>query len=176
MNDLGGMNEILFFLFSGAMLVCAVLVIINRNPVNSAMLLVLVFFFMAALFVLLHAYLLAAIQVLVYAGAVMVLFLFVIMLLNIKSEVSHRMHWFGIAGAIVVIPLLMFEFYYLVSQHAPATSIAEIPVRGTTKAVGQLLFTEFLLPFEVASLLLLAAMIGVIVLGQKDKEREEPGS
>src|SRR5262245_7238879 len=103
------LTDILFYLFAALTLVCGTLVVINpfsRNPVTSAMFLVLTIVSLAGLFVLLHAFFLAAVQVLVYAGAVMVLFLFVIMLLDIKEEERRKIQRFGIAaGAIAVVAI-----------------------------------------------------------------------
>jgi NADH-quinone oxidoreductase subunit J len=162
------MEQFLFYFLSSAMLLCGVLVITSKNPVNSAIFLILVFFFMAGLFVLLHAFFLAAVQVLVYAGAVMVLFLFVIMLLNIKSELSHHLHWFGVLGSLLVIPILIWEFTKILREDNGNPLVSDTDVVGSTEAVGRLLFSNYLLPFEIASILLLMAMIGVIVLSKKD--------
>src|SRR5262249_36603826 len=104
---------------------------------------------------------------LVYAGAVMVLFLFVIMLLNIKSEVSHRMHWFGVATSIFIIPVLMYQLTQILKA-SDSPTIVDQNFAGTTKAIGKLLFSNYLIPFEVASVLLLMAMVGVIVLSKKE--------
>jgi NADH-quinone oxidoreductase subunit J len=160
------MQEVLFYLFSAAMLIFGLLVITNRNPVNSAMFLVLVFFFMAGLFVLLEAFFLAAVQVLVYAGAVMVLFLFVIMLLNVTDETRRKANLFGIVGTFLVVPTLMAEFYLILQRTELKASPSDL--MGTTEVVGKLLFSRYLLPFEVASLILLVAMVGVILLSRKE--------
>jgi NADH-quinone oxidoreductase subunit J len=164
------MQDILFYIMSTAMLFFGLLVIMSRNPVNSAIFLILVFFFMAGLFVLLNAFFLAAVQVLVYAGAVMVLFLFVIMLLNIKSEVSHRMNWFGIFGSLTVAPSLLWILLEALKHEHGNTLDSNSNIIGTTQAVGKLLFSNYLLPFEVASFLLLMAMIGVIILSKKESK------
>src|SRR5690349_25179412 len=105
------MQEILFYIFAALTLGCGVLVILNRNPVNSAMFLVLSIASLAGLFVLLHAFFLAAVQVLVYAGAVMVLFLFVIMLLDLKEEERRKIRTFGAAGGIISIAVIGFVFW-----------------------------------------------------------------
>lgn len=159
------METILFLLFSFLMLACALLAITRRNPVNSAMLLVVSFFFMAGLFVLAHAWFLAAVQVLVYGGAIMVLFLFVIMLLNVREEERTRLRWLAGAGALVSGGLLLGALAGVIRDG----HLLGVPVggpEGTTAAVGKLLFTTYLLPFEIASVLLLAAMIGVIALSR----------
>ena len=168
------MEQILFYFFSWGMLTFGLMVILSRNPVNSAISLVMVFFFMAGLFVLLHAYFLAAVQVLVYAGAIMVLFLFVIMLLNVEEEEKRKMNWFGIIGSIIIVGGLLSEFGYIFFVRTYKTPLVEdltgiTDLNGTTEEVGKLLFSRYLLPFEVASLILLAAMIGVIILTKKEK-------
>jgi NADH-quinone oxidoreductase subunit J len=159
--------DILFYIFSGLMLVCAAMVVANRNPVSSAMLLILVFFFMAGLFVLLEAFFLAVIQVLVYAGAVMVLFLFVMMLLDIRpAKTSRRNLPAAMAGFSLGLAFLV-EFWLILKRSALP---AESPMRldAGIHAIGRLLFTEYLLPFEITSLLLLAALIGVVLLSRKE--------
>src|SRR2546425_1661979 len=102
-------HDTLFWFFSTAMLLCGFLVIANRNPVTSAMFLVLLFIFMAGLFVLLEAFFIAAIQVLVYAGAIMVLFVFVIMLLDIKASERRRFAFLGAIGGIAVAGAFVWE-------------------------------------------------------------------
>ena len=159
------METILFYLFSFLMLACATLAITRRNPVNSAMLLVVSFFFMAGLFVLAHAWFLAAVQILVYAGAIMVLFLFVIMLLNVREEERYRFGWIAAAGALATGGLFLFGLAWAIRDGR----LLRIPVggaEGTTAAVGKLLFSNYLLPFEVASILLLAATVGVIAMNR----------
>ena len=131
------------------------------------MLLVLVFFFMAGLFVLLQAFFLAAVQVLVYAGAVMVLFLFVIMLMNPKLEEKRKIGWWGVVGASGVGGGLLVEFAYLIRLSGAGQILPKGNLEGSTEAVGRLLFSQYLLPFEFASILLLAAMVGVIILCRK---------
>jgi NADH-quinone oxidoreductase subunit J len=162
--------DILFYVFAALTLLCGFLVIANpfsRNPVTSAMFLVLTIISMAGLFVLLHAFFLAAVQILVYAGAVIVLFLFVIMLLDLKEEQRRKIKMFGIVaglvsvGTIVAIFLKNLRATNLKAQSSPS-------IEGGTAALGKLLFTNYVLPFEVVSVLLLVAMIGVILLSKKD--------
>jgi NADH-quinone oxidoreductase subunit J len=159
------MHDQLFWFFSIAMLLSGVLVVLGRNPVASAMFLVLSLFFMAGLFVLLEAYFLAIIQILVYAGAVIVLFLFVIMLLDLKAEDVRQFKRFGVFGALVVAGALAWKLASVVMAMPLA---AAKPVVGTTEAMGRLLFTQYLLPFEVTSVLLLIAMVGVVLLSRKE--------
>ncbi len=152
------------------MLSCALLTITCKNPVSSVIFLVLAFFSMAGLFVLLNAFFLAAVQVLVYAGAIMVLFLFVIMLLNLPAEEKRHRGWFGGAASIFVMVALMLELSFVAHHEKLASSPASPGIDGTTEDVGMVLFSRYMLPFEVASLLLLAAMIGVIILSRKEKK------
>jgi len=164
------MHDFVFYLFAALTLLCGVLVVVNpfsRNPVTSAMFLVLTIVSMAGLFVLLHAFFLAAVQVLVYAGAVMVLFLFVIMLLDLKEEARRKLNMFGIAtGVISVGTLGALTVHTLVTSGVGQGLTPQ--AEGATKPLGTMLFTQYLLPFEIVSVLLLVAMVGVILLSKKD--------
>jgi NADH-quinone oxidoreductase subunit J len=164
------MPDILFYIFAFLTLLCGALVVANpfsRNPVTSAMFLVLTIVSLAGLFVLLHAFFLAAVQVLVYAGAVMVLFLFVIMLLNLKEEERRRIKKILAATTLVVVGIFLGLFAR--SLHSVPRETAPIPTAtGDTATLGKLLFTQYLLPFEIVSVLLLVAMVGVILLSKKD--------
>jgi NADH-quinone oxidoreductase subunit J len=163
-------SDILFYVFAALTLGCGVLVIANplsRNPVTSAMFLVLTIISMAGLFVLLHAFFLAAVQVLVYAGAVIVLFLFVIMLLDIKAEAMRKIRFYGVAAGLISVGAILAIF--LKTLGATQVDPSSPPsVEGGTEALGKLLFTSYVLPFEVVSVLLLVAMIGVILLSKKN--------
>jgi NADH-quinone oxidoreductase subunit J len=160
------MQEILFYIFAALALLCGGLVILSRNPVNSAMFLVLSIISLAALFVLLHAFFLAAVQVVVYAGAVIVLFLFVIMLLDLKEEQRRKIKTFGAATGIISVLAIGFIFWRSLAQSSlPAAS--KLPDGGTVD-LGRLLFNSYTLPFEILSVLLLVAMVGVILLSKRD--------
>jgi NADH-quinone oxidoreductase subunit J len=162
--------DLLFYLFASLTLLSGLLVVVNpfsRNPVTSAMFLVLTMVFLSGLFVMLHAFFLAAVQILVYAGAVMVLFLFVIMLLDIKAEEQRKIKLFsmGLGGASVGGLLLLI----LISIFQGEVGQGGYPrVEGNTANLGELLFTNYLLPFEIVSVLLLVAMVGAILLSKKD--------
>lgn len=164
-------TDILFYVFAIATLVFGALVVANpfsRNPVTSAMFLVLTIISMAGLFVLLHAFFLAAVQVVVYAGAVMVLFLFVIMLLDLKEEERRKIKLTGlVAGVISVGAIIAIFIRSLLATH-PGKELTSPSAVGDTAALGKLLFTKYLLPFEIISVLLLVAMVGVILLSKKD--------
>jgi NADH-quinone oxidoreductase subunit J len=160
------MQDILFYIFATLTLLCGALVILNRNPVNSAMFLVLSIASLAGLFVLLHAFFLAAVQVLVYAGAVMVLFLFVIMLLDLKEEQRRKIKAFGATAGIVSVCAIGFALWRSLSQSTlPGAAVMS---EGNTVLLGKMLFTSYALPFEILSVLLLVAMVGVILLSKKD--------
>ncbi len=164
------MPDILFYVFASLTLLCGVLVIANpfsRNPVTSAMFLVLTIVSLAGLFVLLHAFFLAAVQILVYAGAVMVLFLFVIMLLDLKEEERRKIKSFGLVTGLVSVGAILVIFFKAL-HHRPAGDRIVPTAVGDTVTLGKLLFTQFLLPFEIVSILLLVAMVGVILLSKKD--------
>jgi NADH-quinone oxidoreductase subunit J len=171
-NLLGGgaVTDVLFYVFAALTLLCGVLVVANpfsRNPVTSAMFLVLTIISMAGLFVLLHAFFLAAVQILVYAGAVIVLFLFVIMLLDLKEEQRRKIKAYGIVAGLIsvgTIAAIFFKSLRATNLNAHASPMTE----GDTALLGKLLFTQYTLPFEVVSILLLVAMIGVILLSKKD--------
>ncbi len=165
------MQDILFYLFAAATLLCGVLVVANpfsRNPVTSAMFLVLTIVSMAGLFVLLHAFFLAAVQVLVYAGAVMVLFLFVIMLLDLREEEQRRIKRAGAVLGLITVAVIYTVFMRAFGAGNPAAAGLTPQIEGTTASLGRVLFTEYMLPFEVLSVLLLVAMIGVILLSKKE--------
>ena len=164
-----GLPDILFYVFAAMTLFCGVLVIANpfsRNPVTSAMFLVLTIISMAGLFVLLHAFFLAAVQILVYAGAVIVLFLFVIMLLDLKEEQRRKIRLYGVVAALVSVGAILAIFFKNLSS-TPLNPSPNPHVEGGTEKLGTLLFQSYVLPFEVVSVLLLVAMIGVILLSKK---------
>ncbi len=162
--------DILFYIFAFLTLLFGFLVVLNPfslNPVTSAMFLVLTIASLAGLFVLLHAFFLAAVQVLVYAGAVMVLFLFVIMLLDLRAEERQQVRLFSLGSGVVAVGAILFIFLRTLSR-SPAPAQVSTPLEGGTVPLGRLLFTQYLLPFEIVSVLLLAAMIGVVLLSKKD--------
>jgi len=164
------MQEILFYIFAVLTLVFGFLVVANpfsRNPVTSAMFLVLTIGSLAGLFVLLHAFFLAAVQVLVYAGAVMVLFLFVIMLLDLRAEERQRINWIFAPLALVAVGALLFLFFQSLLS-APLGVGRALSQEGDTLTLGRLLFSQYVLPFEIVSVLLLVAMVGVVLLSKKD--------
>lgn len=162
-------EKILFFVFAIPLVATALGVLWARNPVYAAINLVAAFFFMAGIYVMLTAHLIAFMQVLVYAGAVMVLFLFVIMLLSLGDEhlvpgpSKRAMQWVGVAGAVALAAVIVVA----ISRVADSGAAAVDGGFGTVKAVGRVLFTEYLLPFEATSLLLLVAIVGAVVVAKE---------
>jgi NADH-quinone oxidoreductase subunit J len=165
------MLDALFYIFAGLTLLCGLLVFANpysRNPVTSAMFLVLAIVCLAGLFVLLHAFFLAAVQVLIYAGAVMVLFLFVLMLLDLKEEERRKLNTYGIITGCVAVGAISWVFFRSLARGSVLASAASPTLEGGTIPLGKMLFEHYLLPFEVVSLLLLVAMVGVVLLSKKN--------
>ena len=165
------MNELLFYILAALTLGCGLLVVANpfsRNPVTSAMFLVMTILSMAGLFVLLGAFFLAAVQVVVYAGAVIVLFLFVIMLMGAYELPRRAFHWLLATAACLVTGALAALLLRLLSALKAQPLGAGAPLEGSTALLGRLLFTDYLLPFEVVSVVLLVAMVGVMVLSRKE--------
>ena len=167
-------EAIAFYIISAFVIGFAIMVISTKNTVHSVLFLVLNFLFVAALYVLLGAQFLAAIQVLVYAGGIVVLYLFVVMLVNLKRppeahQDPHRRTRLGFGlSAAVLLELGAIAVYGYMRPAPPVAATPAIPVSGNTEQVGWLLYTSYLIPFEVASMLLLVAMIGAIVLAKRE--------
>ena len=167
-------QAIAFYTLAAFILGFAVLVVTTKDTVHSVLFLVLDFLFVAALYVLLSAPFLAVIQVLVYAGGIVVLYLFVVMLVNLKRppeahQDSHRRTKLGFAlAAGVLIELAAIAWYGYAGPAAAVVPSAALPVAGNTEQVGWMLYTNYLIPFEIASMLLLVAMIGAIVLAKRE--------
>jgi NADH-quinone oxidoreductase subunit J len=169
----------LFWAFAALMLAFALGVVFMRNPVSSAMCLVVSFIGLASLFFLLDAYFIGIIQILVYAGAVMVLFLFIIMLLDLKAERRRRINapaWVGglavIAGFVAILVKVVHSSTDFAAKKPPlfdpVTKALLTAPTDDVKAIGARLFTEFNLPFQIIGVLLLVATIGVVVLSKKE--------
>jgi NADH-quinone oxidoreductase subunit J len=164
--------DILFYVFGSVAVGTAIAMILQRNPVMSALLLVGNFFCIAALYLLLQQQFLAVIQIVVYTGAIMVLVIFVIMLLNLGDEqrLTERLNLWQSIGVALVVGFLVEMVYILVFKnragdytelHASAANL------GTVEAIGDAMFGKFLLPFEVTSLLLLVAIVGAVILAKR---------
>jgi len=154
-------------------IILSLLIITRKNPVHSILWMLFLFFHIAGLYLFLNAEFLAAVQIILYAGAIMVLFLFVIMMLNLKKEVMvgrFARDWpvsVFVGGTILVCILLAITTL----THGPLGSytIESIQAETHARVLGRALYTEFLLPFEIASLILLIAVVGAIVLAKKQK-------
>lgn len=159
----------LFFLFAGLAVLGALNLIIQRHPIHSALSLILVMAALAVLYLLLGAEFIAAIQVIVYAGAIMVLFVFVIMLLNAGEEERTSLSRAAKYVGLPVGAALLAETCYLLYRAWPAQSVVD-PSRfvGETAPVANVLFRQFVFPFELTSILILIAILGAIVLAKKD--------
>lgn len=163
------MIPVLFFLFAVVAIASAVMMIIHRNPIYCALFLIITMFAIGGLYVLLNAPFIAAVHIIVYAGAIMVLFLFVIMLLDLKADAarektSRLLQTVGILAAVVL--FVELGLFLKDASFGAATAESGVIV-GSTKAIGTLLFTKYLLPFEISSVLLLAAIIGSVILAKQ---------
>lgn len=165
-----GYGTLFFYALAGLAFLASLMVVTRRNPVHSAMFLVFTFFCVAGIYVTLSAEFLAAVQVLVYAGGIVVLFLFVIMLVPLAPRISPLRIKQG-AAALLVTALTASAFLVIYGQirevGGPAGGGGS-GVDGSIEAVGMAIYTEYLLPFEVASVLLLVAMVGAVVLARRE--------
>jgi NADH-quinone oxidoreductase subunit J len=164
------MSPVLFWLFSALMLGFGLAVVINRNPVASALSLVVSFLGLAALFVSLDAFFIGTIQVLVYAGAVMVLFLFIIMLLDLKAERRRKFNKIAVVGGLGVsvafAAILVTVLSRNLAGNIPLTQLAQRI--DDVPEVGRLLFSNYNLPFQIVGVILLVASVGVVVLSKRE--------
>ena len=169
------MTLVAFWAFAGVAIASALLCITRRSPVASALWLVNTLFNLAAIYVLLDAHFIAAVQVLVYAGAIMVLFLFVIMLLNLGRAGPTDIRGArgklvaGVAGLVLAAELIVLRLAAPPGDlQLPAGAVAQtVAAAGAVRAVGQPLFQSYLVPFEITSVLLLAAIVGAVVLAKR---------
>jgi NADH-quinone oxidoreductase subunit J len=163
------MQLLMFILFSIGAVVSALLMVTSKKPVSAAMNLIFTMFCLAGIYVLLNAHLIAALQIIVYAGAIMVLFLFVIMLLNVQEK-EGRVKGSRILlqlGGILVVGFLFILIANLASVDPGLVKAGGDGLFGTVRGVAMVLFTDFLLPFEIASILLLAAIVGAVILAKR---------
>jgi NADH-quinone oxidoreductase subunit J len=157
----------LFYFLSFVAIFSALLVVFSKNPIYSVLYLIITFFSIAGHYVLLNAQFLAAVHVIVYAGAIMVLFLYVIMLLNLNQDTEPHKSNLARIVAVVCAGVMMVLIVGTLRGTSQAIAKAGSDV-GYVKALGKVLFDEFLLPFEISSILLLAAMVGVVMVGKID--------
>lgn len=165
-----GFETLFFFVFAIIAVGSAIAVVSFKNPVHSVMSLMVCFLQMAALFVLLRSPFLAVVQVFVYVGAILVLFLFVIMMLDIRKASMERVISGGQFWVIILLAVLIFEMVLIVtkSKLISIPIVSEVRLSGSVKEIGEALFTKYILPFEVVSVILLVALLGAIVMGKKE--------
>jgi NADH-quinone oxidoreductase subunit J len=158
-----------FYMLSGLAILSGVLVITRKNPVHSALALILTLLCLAGLYLMLYAPFVAGVQIILYVGGIMVLFLFVIMLVNLErsqSEKTFNQQW--IAGVLAAVVLgALFMSIYVKGKALFAQPVVPFPEADNTQRVGQMLYSYYMFPFEIASLLLLVAIIGAVVMAKK---------
>lgn len=161
-----------FIILSFITILCALYVVMSKNPIHSVIALILTFFSISAHYVLLNAQFLAIVNLIVYAGAIMVLFLFVLMLLNLnkESEPLKSNKWFIIAATAA--GMLCLVLWAAIRDSADRVAHNPAENVGLVKSLGKLLFTDYLVPFELSGILFLAAMVGAVLLGKRDKSNE----
>ena len=165
-----GVTQILFWILSVVALFSALMVITSKNPMHSVIWLIIVFFAISGHYLLLNAQFLAIVNIIVYAGAIMVLFLYVLMLMDLKKETEPKKNrWLKLAGAVAGGSLLLvliaaLKKADLVNQFAE-TRTGDI---GLIENLGKVLFNEYVVPFEISSILFLSAMVGAVVIGKKE--------
>lgn len=164
-------SQVIFIYLAIAIISLSVVVITRKNPVHSIVFMLLLFFHIAGLYISLNAEFLAAIQVIVYAGAILVLFLFVVLMLNLKEEVIERRYiglWpIGLLLAVAILGTVLTTLKSISIGTKGSFSPALLESKTPTKALGEVLYTEYLFPFEIASVVLLVAIVGAIVLAKK---------
>lgn len=165
------LNKIIFFYFAGVIIISAVLMITRRNPVHSVLFMLLLFFHIAGLFVILNAEFLAAVQLIVYAGAILILYLFVVMLLSVDRERQAKRanrFWPWLVG---ISALIGAEIALLILRGTFSLGAGNQPMRlagAGVKALGVELYRTYLVPFEIASVILLVGLVGAVVLAKKN--------
>jgi NADH-quinone oxidoreductase subunit J len=162
-------GSVLFFLFAGLAIACAVLMVYHKNPLYSAISLVGVFLSLSCIYVLLAAPFIAAVQVLIYAGAIMVLVVFVIMLLNLDEDkpLNRLRYLYVVGGGLGLILLAQTFFIFYAVMKAPQQAVNTDETVGKTMSIGQGMYTEYLLPVEIVGVLLLMAIVGGVVLSRR---------
>lgn len=164
------MENIIFYILSGISIGSALLVVLSKNPVYSVLSLIMTFASISGHLLLLSAEFLAIVNLIVYAGAIMVLFLFVIMMLNLNEATEKSSNIITKIAATATAGLLLISLVYLFkSSQTGQLNVAQLSEDfGSANQLGKILFNEFLLPFEISSVLFLSAMIGAVMLGKKD--------
>ena len=164
-----GITTISFILLSLLAVGSAIMMITSKSPVNSILWLIVVFFAISGHYILLNAQFLAIVNIIVYAGAIMVLFLFVVMLMNLNAESepakNYRLQFIGVISGGSLLLVLLSAFMTVKEQHPVMLAGGNA---GLIKTLGKVLFTDYVLPFEISSVLFLSAMVGAVVIGKKD--------
>ena len=163
-------TQILFWLLTVVAISCALGVVLSRNPINSVLFLIATFFSISGHYILLNAQFLAIVNIIVYAGAIMVLFLFVIMLMNLNKETEpQKNRWLKMAGAIAGGCLLLVLVAALRdADMKDQQALVKVGNIGLIKTLGKELFSTYVVPFEISSILFLSAMVGAVVIGKKE--------
>ncbi len=166
-------SNVLFFLFAGFAIACAISLVYHKNPLYSAISLVGVFIALSCIYVTLAAPFIAAVQILIYAGAIMVLVVFVIMLLNLDEDkpLNRLRYLYAVGGGLGLILMAQTFFIFYAVMRAPQQAVNAEETAGKTLSIGQAMYTEYLLPVEIVGILLLMAIIGGVILVR----RLEPG-
>ncbi|NCI51671.1 NADH-quinone oxidoreductase subunit J [Sediminibacterium roseum] len=163
-------TELIFFILSAVAVFSAVMVLVSKNPVHSVLWLIAVFFTITGHYILLNAQFLAIVNLIVYAGAIMVLFLFVIMLMNLNSTTEPQKHvWMKLAGVISggCLLIMLVSLTRQAVEMGGRTAMMGGGDIGLIKNLGKVLFSEYVVPFEISSVLFLSAMVGAVVIGKK---------
>ena len=162
-------SSVLFFLFAGFAIACAISMVYHKNPLYSAISLVCVFLSLSCIYVTLAAPFIAAVQVLIYAGAIMVLVVFVIMLLNLEDDkpLNRLRYLYAVGGGLGLILLAQTFFIFYAVMRAPQHEVNTGETVGKTMSIGQGMYTEYLLPVEIVGVLLLMAIVGGVVLARR---------
>jgi NADH-quinone oxidoreductase subunit J len=158
---------ILFFVLAALLVITSLMVVFQRNVVHSALSLVAALFLIAMFFIMLHAPMVGVLQILIYAGAIMVLFLFVIMLLNPVALERRRGVWWGF-GTVAALILGGLLIAVMTGTEPPPDPMAATELFGSPQMLAKSLFTDFVLPFEIASIMLLVAIVGAVVLAKRE--------
>jgi len=165
-----GITEVLFWFLTALAILSALMVVFSKNPVHSVLWLIAVFFAISGHYIILNAQFLAIVNLIVYAGAIMVLFLFVIMLMNLNSDIEpQKNRWMKMAGVVAGLSLMLVIIAALrdtdLKYQSAQVKNGDI---GLIQNLGMVLFKDYVLPFEISSVLFLSAMVGAVVIGKKD--------
>jgi len=167
-------TQYMFYFLSFLAFMCAIMVVASKNPIHSILYLIITFFAIAGHYLILNAQFLAIVHIIVYAGAIMVLFLYVLMMMNLNVDNEPTKHIALKIAAVVAGGLMLVVLVASLKGAETLNSAAPLDTQvGLIKNLGKTLFGEFLFPFEVSSILLLAAMVGAIMIGKKDPASEK---